>query len=98
MSISLQCDPDSRSISHARDIQLMKSTVTSSNGPHPLLVSEEYSFDRIVVSQVVGLDNETYDIMLIAAHSSGKDGCSLFCVWYIMYGSLHLAFVYPGSQ
>ena len=50
----------------------MKNTAASSNGPRPLLTSEKYLFDKIVVSQVTALDNKTYDVMFIAAHSSGK--------------------------
>ncbi len=66
-----QCEPGSRSLEDSRNIQLMKETVASSNGPRPLLVSEKYLFDKIVVSQVTALDNRTYDILFIAAHSSG---------------------------
>ena len=66
-----QCEPGSRSLEDSRDIQLMKETVTSSNGPRPLLTSEKYLFDKIVVSQVTALDNRTNDIVFVAAHSSG---------------------------
>jgi len=59
-------------VDHARDIQLMKSKVASSNGPRPLLVSEEYTFEKIVVSQTTALDNRTYNILFIAASSTGK--------------------------
>lgn len=70
-SLMQQCEPGSRSLEDSRDIQLMKETVTSSNGPRPLLTSEKYLFDKIVVSQVTALDNRTYDIVFVAAHSSG---------------------------
>lgn len=58
----------------------MKETVASSNGPRPLLTSEEYLFDKIVVSQVTALDNKTYDVMFIAAHSSGESVLSSIIV------------------
>ena len=68
----MQCEPGSRSVEDARDIQLMDSDVRQSNGPRPLLELPGYTFSKIIVDQMSDANGTQHEVMFVTAHRDGK--------------------------
>ena len=68
LSLSLQCG--NRSTSLADDFFLMEPVVAQARSP--LIQEDGLLYQRLVVDQVIGVDDEKYDVLIIAAIDEGK--------------------------